>query len=75
MAIGWIVFALVFGSALVAMFVHDALPEHHLSSDSKDVVKLGVALIATMSAGPEPLGRLGEERLRHAEQPARPGLR
>jgi Protein of unknown function (DUF4239) len=50
MAIGWIVFALVFGSALVAMFVHDALPEHHLSSDSKDVVKLGVALIATMSA-------------------------
>src|ERR1700730_1093902 len=50
MAIGWIVFALVFGSALVAMFVRDALPEHHLSSDSKDVVKLGVALIATMSA-------------------------
>jgi hypothetical protein len=50
MAIGWVVFALVFGSALLAMFVHTALPEHHLSSDSKDVVKLGVALIATMSA-------------------------
>jgi hypothetical protein len=50
MAIGWIVFALVFGSALLAMFVHDLLPEHHLSSDSKDVVKLGIALIATMSA-------------------------
>src|SRR5271165_6970351 len=41
MAIGWIVFALVFGSALL---------EHHLSADSKDVVKLGIALIATMSA-------------------------
>src|SRR5207244_508321 len=50
MAIGWIVFALVFGSALLAMFVHSALPEHHLSMDSKDVVKLGIAVIATMSA-------------------------
>jgi hypothetical protein len=50
MAIGWIVFALVFGSALLAMVVHSALPEHHLSTDSKDVVKLGIALIATMSA-------------------------
>jgi hypothetical protein len=50
MAIGWVVFALVFGSALIAMFVHVALPEEHLSSDSKDVVKLGTALIATMAA-------------------------
>jgi heme/copper-type cytochrome/quinol oxidase subunit 3 len=47
--IGLIVFALVFGSALLAMFVQRALPAHHLSSDSKDVVKLGVALIATVS--------------------------
>lgn len=43
-------FALVFGSAVVAMLLHSALPEHHLSADSKDVVKLGIALIATMSA-------------------------
>src|ERR1700746_3545815 len=50
MAIGWIVFALVFGRALLAMYLHSALPEHHLSTDSKDVVKLGVALVATMSA-------------------------
>jgi hypothetical protein len=35
---------------VLAMFVHSALPEEHLSSDSKDVVKLGIALIATMSA-------------------------
>jgi hypothetical protein len=49
-AIGLIVFALVFGSALLAMYLHSALPEHHLSTDSKDVVKLGVALVATMSA-------------------------
>ena len=50
MAIGGIVFAVVFGSALLAMFVRSALPEDHLSADSKDVVKLGIALIATMSA-------------------------
>jgi Protein of unknown function (DUF4239) len=49
-AIGLVVFALVFVSALLAMFVHTKLPDDHLSSDSKDVVKLGVALIATMSA-------------------------
>jgi hypothetical protein len=30
--------------------VHSLLPAEHLSSDSKDVVKLGIALIATMSA-------------------------
>ena len=50
MAIGWVVFALVFGSALLAMLAHRLLPEEHLSSDSKDVVKLGIALVATMSA-------------------------
>jgi len=49
-AVGCIVFALVFSSAMLAMAVHTALPEHHLSTDSKDVVKLGTALIATMAA-------------------------
>src|SRR5215468_4007305 len=32
------------------MYAHSALPEHHLSADSKDVAKLGIALVATMSA-------------------------
>jgi hypothetical protein len=50
MTIGWIVFAVVFGSALLGMFVRNALPEHHLSAESKDVMKLGIALVATMSA-------------------------
>jgi Protein of unknown function (DUF4239) len=49
-AIGLVVFALVYGSSLLAMFVHSKLPDDHLTSDSKDVVKLGVALVATMSA-------------------------
>ena len=50
MAIGWIIFALVFSSALLAMLARRLLPEQHLSPNSKDVVKLGIALIATMSA-------------------------
>jgi hypothetical protein len=50
-AIGLIVFVLVFGSALLATLLHSALPEHHLSADSKDVVKLGVALIIFASFG------------------------
>src|SRR4051812_46032322 len=32
------------------MFIRQALPEHHLSPDSKDVVKLGMGLIATLAA-------------------------
>ena len=50
LAIGVIVFACVFGAAMLGLFIGDALPEHHLSQDSKDVVKLGTALIATMAA-------------------------
>ena len=45
-----IVFACVFGSALWGLFLRGALPEHHLSQESKDVVKLGTGLIATMAA-------------------------
>jgi hypothetical protein len=32
------------------MFLRATLPEHHLSADTKDVVKLGMALISTMTA-------------------------
>src|SRR5262245_61426097 len=32
------------------MFLRYKLPEHHLLGDSKDVIKLATALIATMSA-------------------------
>src|SRR3954447_2766625 len=48
--IGGIVFVLVFGSAMLAMAIQRMVPEHHLSAESKDVVKLGTAVIATMSA-------------------------
>ena len=49
-AISGIVFACVFGGALLGMFLRVSLPEHHLSTDSKDFVKLGMGLIATMAA-------------------------
>jgi hypothetical protein len=50
MAIAWIVFACVFGGALLGMFLRTMLPEHHLSAETKDVVKVAIALIATMAA-------------------------
>ena len=50
MAISWIVFGCVFGAALLGMFLRSVVPENHLSADSKDVVKLGMGLIGTMSA-------------------------
>jgi len=49
-AIAAIVFACVFGSAVFGLFLRALLPEHHLSSESKDVVKLAMGLIATMAA-------------------------
>jgi hypothetical protein len=45
-----IVFACVFGGALLGMFLRVFIPEHHLSADTKDVIKLGMGLIATMAA-------------------------
>jgi len=50
MAISWAIFACAFGGALLGMLLHKFLPAHHLETDSKDVVKLGMALIATMTA-------------------------
>ncbi len=49
-SISLIVFACVFGGALFGMALRTALPEHHRSAESKDMVKLGMGLIATMSA-------------------------
>ena len=48
--IALIVFACVFGGALLGMFLRVVLPKHHLSEDTKDVIKLGMGLIATMAA-------------------------
>lgn len=50
LAIALIVFTCVFGSAVLGMFLSGVLPDHHVKDDSKDVMKLMVALLATMSA-------------------------
>jgi hypothetical protein len=50
MLISCLIFACVFGGAMGGMLLHRLLPEPHLGTDSKDVVKLGMGLIATMSA-------------------------
>src|SRR5437879_8313466 len=48
--ISLLVFALIFGGALAGMAVRPLLWEHHLHSDSKDVVKLTAGLIGTLTA-------------------------
>jgi hypothetical protein len=49
-AVALIVFACALGGALAGMRLRAILPEHHLTADSKDTVKLGVGLVATMTA-------------------------
>jgi Protein of unknown function (DUF4239) len=50
LTVGLIMFACVFGGALLGIFLHSSLPQHHLGTDSKDIVKLGMGLVATMAA-------------------------
>jgi hypothetical protein len=45
-----IVFACVFGGALLGMSIRSWLPEQHVSGDARDVMKLGIGLIATTTA-------------------------
>jgi hypothetical protein len=45
-----IVFACVFGGALLGMALRTVVPANHLDNETKDVVKLGVGLIGTMAA-------------------------
>lgn len=50
LAISSIVFAVVFGCGLLGMALRRVLPEHHRDVESKEVAKLAMGLIATMSA-------------------------
>lgn len=45
-----LVFVCTFGGVLLGVYVRRLLPEEHLSSESKDVVKLGMGLVATTVA-------------------------
>ena len=48
--VGLIVFACTLGGALVGNRLRFTLPEHHLNDESRDTVKSGIALVATMTA-------------------------
>jgi hypothetical protein len=48
--VGFIAFAFIFAGALLGMSLRGAMPQNHLSDESKDSVKLGMGLVATMCA-------------------------
>jgi hypothetical protein len=45
-----LIFVLILGGMVLGMFLGKALPQHHLNKDSRDVVRLGVGLVATIAA-------------------------
>ena len=50
LAISLIAFACIFGGTVLGMILRGVLPVHHMSDESKDAVKLGIGMIATMTA-------------------------
>ena len=44
-----VVFVCVFGGAMMGLYLRIKLPQPHLSGDSRDAVKIGMALVATMA--------------------------
>jgi hypothetical protein len=50
LTIGLISAGCIFGGALLGMWLRKVLPEHHLDAASKDTIKLGAGLLATLSA-------------------------
>jgi hypothetical protein len=49
-AVSLIALAVILAGALFGAFLHNTLPDHHLSDDTRDYVRLGTGLIATISA-------------------------
>src|SRR5262249_52472508 len=45
-----IAFACILAGTIVGMLLRNKVPDHHLGSDSKDVVRLGAGLIGTIAA-------------------------
>jgi len=45
-----VVFAFTFGGALLGLWMHSRLPAHHMVDATKDTVKLGIGMVATMTA-------------------------
>ena len=47
---GLLVFAFLAGAALLVLWLHPRLPSHHLSKETTDIVRLGVGVVATITA-------------------------
>ena len=45
-----IVFACVFGGAMLGMSLRSHLPDHHQSADSQRIVNLGAGIVGTIAA-------------------------
>jgi hypothetical protein len=45
-----VVFAFTFGGALLGIWIRTKLPEQHMVDATKDTVKLGIGMVATMTA-------------------------
>jgi membrane associated rhomboid family serine protease len=50
LVIGLISFVVIFGSALLGIVVARALPEHHLSDETRTAVSVSAAVVGTLSA-------------------------
>ncbi|MGZ6223254.1 MAG: bestrophin-like domain [Syntrophales bacterium] len=50
LVISLLAFGCIFGGMVIGMFLRGILPEHHLSDESKGVVRLGTGMIATLAA-------------------------
>lgn len=50
LAVSAIVFAIVFAGALLGLLIRSRLPDHHLSSESKEVIKLSTGILGTLTA-------------------------
>src|SRR6185436_18041951 len=48
--VGMIVFISTFWAAMLGTRLHTVLPKHYFDAESKDTVKVGIGLIATMTA-------------------------
>ena len=49
LAVSSLVFALVFGGALVGMAIRRAVPDSHFAPEAKDTVRLAIGLVVTMT--------------------------
>jgi hypothetical protein len=49
-AVSTIAFALISGATFLGLYLHNVLPKEHLSDDSKETVKLGMGMVATLAA-------------------------